>query len=359
MSGLHLVRGADPTLRSRAIGELVGHLVGDAERSLAVEDLTVPARTTGDAGAAVDRILTALASPPFMTDRRVVVLRDLDQLAADDAVRVAAALAARPEGVVVVATAGGGRLPKVLGEAFAEAEVRGVDAPTADVLDAECTRRGVRLSAAAARRVTGHLGDDAGRVGALVEVLAGAFGPGAELDVGEVEPYLTDAGAVRVWELTDRIEAGEVAGSLAVLHRLLHATSARQPRAVHPLQVLGLLHARLRRLARCDDPALTTAAAAAAALGGSPYAARRAWEAGRALGTDGIRRAYAWLVQADLDLKGRRAMGEEATLAVLVSRLAGLFATAGGRSARRGARSRPSGAGRGGRSSGPARDRRT
>lgn len=355
MSGLHLVRGADPALRSRAVGELVEHLAGDTDRALSVEDLAVPARAAGDASGTVDRILTALTSPPFMTDRRIVVLRDLDQLPADDAAPVAAALASRPQGVVVVATAGGGRLPKVLAQAFAGAALLEVDAPTADVLEAECTRWGVRLSAAAARRVTGHLGDDGGRVGALVELLVGTFGPGAELDVGDVEPYLTDAGAVRVWELTDRIEAGEVAGSLAVLHRLLHATSARQPRAVHPLQVLGLLHGRLRRLARCDDPALTTAADAAAALGGSPYAARRAWEAGRVLGTDGIRRAYAWLVQADLDLKGRRATGEEATLAVLVSRLAGLFAAAG-RSARAGARSRP---GRAGRASGPSRGRRS
>lgn len=338
MADLHLVRGADPALRSRAVSGLVDELVGERERAFTVDEHTVPGRTAPEAGAVVDALVTALASPPFVTDRRVVVVHDADELSGEDAARLAEALRDRAEGVAVVVVVAG-RVPKALADALAGAEAHEVDAPTAEVLAAECRRAGIHLSAAAARRVGAHLGDDAGRVGALVELLAAAYGPGADLDIGEVEPYLGEAGVVRPWELTDRIEAGDAAGALAVLHRLLHAVSSRQPRPVHPLQVLGILHGRLRRLARCDDPAVAGPADAAKVLGGSPFAARKAWEASRVLGADGIRRAYRWLAEADLDLKGRRAAGDDAVLAVLVVRLARLFATAGSAPARTASRS--------------------
>ena len=47
---------------------------------------------------------------------------------------------------------------------------------------------------------------------------------------------------------------GDVAGALETLQRLLTVTSPRQPKPLHPLQVMGLLHNHYRRLARMDDP---------------------------------------------------------------------------------------------------------
>jgi hypothetical protein len=122
-------------------------------------------------------------------------------------------------------------------------------------------------------------------------------------------------------------------------------TSPRQPKPMHPLQVMGLLHNHYRRLARLDDPDVVDERSAVAALGGKvkPYPARKAWEQARSLGSGGIRQAFARLHQADLDLKGVRAIPEGVVMEVLVARLAGLA----GRSGRRGgARSggRPSGA---------------
>ena len=49
-----------------------------------------------------------------------------------------------------------------------------------------------------------------------------------------------------------------------------HDTSvcARQPKPMHPLQVLGLLSSRYRKLLTLDDPAIATTKDAHAALGG-------------------------------------------------------------------------------------------
>ena len=63
-----------------------------------------------------------------------------------------------------------------------------------------------------------------------------------------------------------------------------------------------------------------------AALGGrvKQYPAKKALEQSRALGTTGIRDAFDALFQADLDLKGARAIPADAVVEVLVAKLATL-----------------------------------
>jgi hypothetical protein len=110
---------------------------------------------------------------------------------------------------------------------------------------------------------------------------------------------------------------------------------------MHPLQVMGMLHSYYLRVARLDDPDVRSARDAVSALGGrvKEYPARKALEAARALGSDGIRHAYDYLFAADLDIKGARAIPQEAVMEVLVARLAALHgrsrgASRGGRTAR-------------------------
>ncbi len=93
---LHLVKGSD-VLRDRELDALLDELLGDEDRSFALEEFTVPgtsrarrgggdddAAADGDAAssvadereAVVHAILNAASSPPFMTASRVVVVRD-------------------------------------------------------------------------------------------------------------------------------------------------------------------------------------------------------------------------------------------------------------------------------------------
>ena len=87
-----------------------------------------------------------------------------------------------------------------------------------------------------------------------------------------------------------------------------------------------MLHGHYRRLLQLDDPAVRTNEDAAAALGGrgNPRAAGFRLRQARALGTDGLRRAFDLLAHADLDLKGARAIPEDAVVELLVARLAAL-----------------------------------
>lgn len=328
-----VVKGTDPVLRARALQELVDELIGSDDRSLVVEDLTVPGRGDDGGGsegreAVVAAAVIAAQSPPFMTASRVVLLRDYEHLTTEEVAPILTYLADPLDTTqLVFVSSGGGRVPKALGDALKGVRAVGPESErTLDVLQSSLEAAGLRLRGGAPKLVADHLGEDAGRVGALVDLLLGTFGPGATLEAEDVAPYLGEAGAVPVYTLTNAIESGDAAAALATLDRLLTVTSPRQPKPMHPLQVLGLLTARYRRLLLLDDPRIRTEADAHAALGGkgSSFPAKKALEAVRALGPDGLRRAVDLLHAADLDLKGASAVPPEAVVEVLVVRLANL-----------------------------------
>jgi DNA polymerase-3 subunit delta len=364
-AAVYLVRGSDPSLRDRVVDTLLLEVLGDDDRSLALEEITIPGRASAGAGSgagagagggaddeapsgadgrdlAVATALNAASSPPFMTEHRVVVVRDVGALTAADAPGLVQYLDDPLDTTVLVLVAGGGTIPPALTKKLKEvgaAERAPASEKTGDVLLSAAHEAGILLTADAARSITTHLGDDAGRVAALIEVLDAAFAPGAQLGVDDVVPYLGEAGTVPSYLLTNAIESGDPPAALEVLHRLLTVSSPQQPKPMHPLQVMGVLTGYYRRILRLDDPSLLGPADAVAALGGKvkEFPARKALDQARALGTDGIRQAFDALYQADLDLKGARGIPEDAVMEVLVVRLARLAARSRGQ--QRGARS--------------------
>jgi DNA polymerase-3 subunit delta len=352
-AAVYLLSGSDSVLRGEALEQLLAELVGDDDRALTVEEFTVPGRAApgeGDSDApsgaqgreeVVAAALNAAQSPPFMTGRRVVVIQDAGNLGAGDVAPLIAYLEQPMETTALVVVAGGGRLPKSCADALKAAKavtVGPVAEKTGDVLKQHLADAGVELRPAAAKFVTSHLGEDAGRVPQLVELLASVAGPGATLDVADVEPYLGDAGPVPNYQLTAAIEAGDIAGALETLRRMLTAAGTGQNRPMHPLQVIGTLHSYYRRVATLDDPRVRSPRDAVAALDGrvKEYPARKALDQARALQSDGIRTAFDHLFAADLDIKGARAIPEDAVLEVLVARLAALSGRARGGPIRRG-----------------------
>jgi DNA polymerase III subunit delta len=350
---VYLLSGADPILRGKALEQLLGELVGDDDRTLTVEEFTVPGRAAPGEGESdapsgaqgreevVSAALNAAQSPPFMTARRVVVLQEAGNLAAGDVAPLVAYLEQPMETTALVVVVGGGRLPKSFADGLKAAKAVKVGPAvekTGDVLAQHLAEAGIELRPAAAKFVTAHVGEDAGRVPQLVELLASVAGPGATLDVADVEPYLGDAGPVPNYQLTSAIEAGDMAGALETLRRMLTAPGPGQSRPMHPLQVIGTLHSYYRRVATLDDPRVRSPRDAVAALDGrvKEYPARKALDQARALQSDGVRTAFDYLFAADLDIKGARAIPEDAVLEVLVARLAALTGRARGGPIRRG-----------------------
>ncbi len=334
---------------------LVAELVGDDDRSLVVEDLTVPGKGgDGESGGAEARqtvvavAVNAAQSPPFMTARRVVVLRDVGNLLVGDVDPLVACLGDPLDTTDFVFVAGGGASACRADEGVEGSEgegARGVPHQGRGRARGGGGRGGAH-AAARRRACRGRPGRQRGWAGSPPSSRCSArpYGPGDRLGAEDVAPYLGETGGVPPYLLTNAIEEGDVSGALELLQRILTATGPQQPKPMHPLQVLAMLHNHIRRIARLDDPEVRNSDDAIAALGGKvkEFPARKALRAVASVsGTDGIREAYAAIAQADLDLKGARAIPEDAVMEVLVARLAALSARSGGAPSRRGpARSR-------------------
>ncbi|HKY75635.1 MAG TPA: hypothetical protein VJS45_05830, partial [Acidimicrobiia bacterium] len=184
---VHLVVGDDPRFRADATKALIAELLGSDDASLALEEFSLAPRSeTGEADAAVGDgppivagALSSASTPPFGTDRRVIVIREVGAMGASDAEAVARYLADPCPTTALVLVGGGGRMPVALTKAVKAAggiEVKTAPAKTSEALTGALDGADVKLTAAAARRLTDWLGDDAGRIPALLDVLRAAYG---------------------------------------------------------------------------------------------------------------------------------------------------------------------------------------
>ncbi|MGA8726767.1 MAG: DNA polymerase III subunit delta [Acidimicrobiales bacterium] len=317
---VYLVKGDDPSLVAQAAHVLTERLVGERDPSLVVEEFGGPSVDRLDVGAVLD----ACTTPPFLVDRRVVVVREAGQLTAADASRLVAYLTDPLESTSLVLVAGGGAVPPSLSKAVGKAgEVVDTSVGTGRARSqwlAVHLREGpVRLEAPAAARLGEHLGEDMGRLAGLLDTLAAAYGEGATVPLSDLEPFLGAAGSVAPWELTDAIDAGDTRGALGVLRRMLAAGGSPA------LVVLASLHRHYRQLLRLDGSGATSADQAAELLGlRSTFPAGKALTVSRKMSTSSIARAIRLLAQADLEVRGTTALPGELVLEVLVARLSRL-----------------------------------
>jgi DNA polymerase III delta subunit len=342
-----LVQGSNPALRDREVQRLVDELLGGEDRSFALDDHTLASRRrAGDPApdtdedddetrawegstelAAFAALVTALQSPPFMTSARVVVVRDIGNATTEQAQWLASWIDDPLDGVHLLLVAGGGRTPGALDKAAkAKAQITGPPADqTADVLQRELHDAHLKIAPDATKQIAAHLGDDAGRVPELVELLHATYGDDASLSLDEVEQYLGDLGTAGRFDLTNAVDRGEVGAALETLHRMLTSSSSAQPKPLHPMQVMASLVFHYQRLLRLDDPSILTKEHAASALGmKSAGGARFPLVAAKRLGSEGLRDAIRLLARAELDLRGAGGLDDRTVMDVLVARLAAL-----------------------------------
>lgn len=323
----YLVKGDDPAVLAQQVRALLHRLVGDRDPALVVEEHGGPGAEELDISAVVD----ACTTPPFLVDRRVVVVREAGRLSAADASRLAGIVADPPPSTVLVLAGGGGTVPRTLQSAV-QAHGLIIDSSVGTGRDRSrwmsqhLLGAPVHLEAAAASRLSEHLGEDVGRVQGLLETLAAAYGAGARIGVDELEPYLGAAGAVPPWDLTDAIDRGETTRALEVLGRMVSAGGRAAP------EVVAILHRHYQHLLVLDGPEVRSTEDAAARIGSrSTFVAKKALAQARSLGSDRTGQAIALLAAADLDVKGRTGLAPELVLEILVARLSRLARPARGR----------------------------
>jgi DNA polymerase III subunit delta len=320
-TGAVLVRGDDEVVVRDAVRSLVTDRLGDADRGLSLAEFT------GD-DVELATIIDAAQTPPFLSDRRVVVAWGLERFKVDELGPLLAYLREPLDTTALVLVwRGEGRLPKAVADAVAAGggEVLrpgpgGGRSGRRDWLDQQLGRSAVKLDSSARRLVDEQLGEDLSRLPALLTTLESVHGPGVRLGADEVAPFLGQAGSVPPWELTDAIDKGEVTEAVTRVRRLLDAGER------HPLQVMVTLTAHVERMLALSGSGARSEKDAAQLLGmkGSTYPARKALDQSRRLGPARVSRAVELLADADLALRGNSAWPADLVLEVLVARLAQL-----------------------------------
>jgi DNA polymerase-3 subunit delta len=244
--GVHLLTGDDESLLSTAASELVHRLIGDGDRSLMVDDLDGEEYE-------VRQLVDAAQTPPFLTDCRIVIGRGIGRFKTDEIAPLLAYLSDPLPSTELVLIGGGGRIPKAITDSVkgAGGQVVTTGAPTGRKdrslwIDEQVAAVGLRLDGGATSLVGSWMGEDAGRLRAVLDTLVSTYGTARKLTAADVAPFLGDGGGVPPWDLTDAIDRGDVPGALALLTRMVRAGDR------HPLQVMAILHGHYVRLMRLD-----------------------------------------------------------------------------------------------------------
>ena len=328
-----IVVGTDATMVYDALHNVVATALGDLDPSFALQDFTV--KDVTHAGESVlSAVLEALNTPPFLVDRRVVVVRDAQGLLADETTLLLEWMQRPAPDVVLVVALVGAKSHKLVKAAQDVIEVNvGTGAKNrVAFVNEKMKEYRVTIDAGAAARISDQVGDDVARVDSLARLLASVYGS-APLNSGHIEPYLGDAGGVPEWDLTDALESGNAAKAITVARRMLDSKGRAG------VQIIFVLQRYYLRMARLEGAPVSSAEEAAQILGMNPFGAKKLLTMANRMGAERISDAVHLIASADVDLKGGVSFGGKdldtdvdvtdlTVIEVLVARLARLSASA-------------------------------
>lgn len=329
-------------LVGEAVTSVIDDLVGDGDRSLMLELLTEMDYRSDDGLWESAKVLDAARTPPFLTERRVVVVRHMSRFSRKDEYGPILDLLGGPldtTDLVLVWERGiepkvdrMPALPKAVKEAaeLAGAEVVQTAAPkgkaAGDWLRGQLASSTIHFDRSAVSAVEQLLGEDRSRVVGLIRTIEGALGEGAIATADDVATFGGEKGSTVPWALDDAVDKGDVAAALAILPRLIPYSGSPTDRNGSAFRLMAVLHKRYSNMLRLDGAGVRDEKEAALMLGmkGSPFPAKKAMQQSKKLGTEKLSRAIHLLAEADLDLRGTKDWPPELVIEVLVARLANL-----------------------------------
>lgn len=327
-SAVVAVVGTDATMVYDAVRNVIVEALGDLDPSVALEDFTAKDVASAGGEAVANRFMEALLTPPFLVERRVVVVRDAHLLVASEVTPLLEWMSApSPATILVLAVVGtkSNKLVKAAGDVV-EVNVGSRTVDRVSFVGEKLAEYRVSVDRSIAQRIAVRVGDDVARVDALARTLRAIYGS-ESLTFDHIEPYLGDAGDVPEWDLTDAIDAGEASTAIGVARRMLDSKGRAG------LQVVNILQRHYLRMARLEGSGALSEDDAATLLGINRYPAGKSLKTSQRLGAERISAAVHMITQADMDLKGGVSYGgkdlnidlditELTVVEVLVARLA-------------------------------------
>lgn len=269
----------------------------DRIRAEAATDPLAEASFGSDASAA--EILGALETPSLLGGRRLVVVRDANDLAKDQVEALARYLESpSPSAVLVLVAAGRTKLDaavKAVGSAIA------LEAPKGRRLVAWIRERGrerkLRVDDRAGWALVDSVGTELRDLDAALEQLSTALGAGATVGAGEVRDAFPRLADERVFAFQDAVGERRLAVAMTALRRLLEQGD-------EPLMIFGSLSSQIRRMLRARRFADLNAKAVGDALGLPSWRAERLQRQCRAYREDELVDALGVLAATDVEMKG-------------------------------------------------------
>jgi DNA polymerase-3 subunit delta len=315
---VYLISG-DEILIGLELSTLVDRLVGDADRSMMVDDFDC-----SEGNFTIAPVVDALTTMSLFLEKKVVVMRHLQDLKGEFADTLVAAIDAVIFEVDFIITVTG-RIPKAIADACKRVKAETIGAAAVsnqkdriEWVESHLIEAGFQYSADASRLIATWFGGDQGRLAGLLATLTSTYGEGAKLSRSDIEVFLGEAGSVAPWDLTDAIDGGDVKKALVMLHRMMNDGDSKQ------FLILALLSNRYAQMMKIDGRGVRSAADAVTILGGKEFTAKKVLEQYQRLGSAGISRAISLLATADVDLRGGKDWEPELVMEVLVARLARL-----------------------------------
>lgn len=316
---VYVLTGDEPLLGQRIVAALVAQVVVPATRAFNFD--TLEAKAAGPTA-----ILNAVRTVPMMAKRRLVIVRELEALAADGLAALIPYLEdPSPLAVVVFQTAkADGRL-----KFYQVAKKRGVlhelEAPRqlGPWIRAEVERRGARMTEDAIRRLGEVVGGDLGRLASAIDQLALYVGDGATIGADQVDDLVAETRERTVFELAGAVGQGQPERALAAAARLFEqresAVGVTMMLARHMRQLALVKELTAARVSRMELPRLVNV---------PPFAIDGLVTQARRFTMPALLAAMRRLAKADVDLKGpvKTALGERIVMERLIGDLLALGA---------------------------------
>ena len=291
--------GTDATMVYDALHNVLQTALGDLDPSFALQDFTAKDAASSSSESVISRVIEALNTPPFLVERRVVVVRDAQSLLADEVSELLQWIENPAPAVILILGVVGTKANKLVKAAGDVVETNvGSRAQDRTAFVAEkFAEYNVSIDRSTAQKIAEVVGDDVARVDAMARTLSSIYGT-APLKFSHIEPYLGDAGDVPAWDLTDAIDSGDATKSIVVARRMLDS------RGRGGLQIVNILQRHYLSMARLEGSGATSQEEAGSILSMSPYPAGKALKMAQRLGPQRITQAVHWVREADVSLKG-------------------------------------------------------
>jgi DNA polymerase-3 subunit delta len=292
LMGITLIQGAEELLADRAISESLAQSIGATATHLSSETLEL------------GQITDALA-PSLFGDARIIIIKDIQDLAADLSDEIASYLENPDENVHLVLWHKGGVKGKALVEKIKKAKPTLISAEAikkesdkADFVRAEFSRLGRKIAPDAIMAIVAALGSDMRELSGVCSQLASDVAAGALITEEDVAKFQQGRVETTGFDVADALLDGKTDLALVTLRQALET-------GVDPVMIVSALAGSVRALAKVSGANRGTKSfELAGQLGLSPWQIDKARRQLAGWTPSTLAAAVITLAEADADIKG-------------------------------------------------------